>query len=78
MYKRQELLTERVSGTASSLLGLIGLTADPIKSREHILISTILYGAWQQGIDLDLPTLIQQINSPPFNQIGVMLSLIHI
>jgi hypothetical protein len=67
-----ELLTERVSGTASSLLGLIGLTADPIKSREHILISTILYGAWQQGIDLDLPTLIQQINSPPFNQIGVM------
>ncbi len=67
-----ELLTERVSGTASSLLGLIGLTADPIKSREHILISTILYGAWQQGVGLDLPTLIQQINSPPFNQIGVM------
>lgn len=67
-----ELLAERVSGTASSLLGLIGLTADPITSREHVLISTILYNAWQQGIDLDLPTLIQQINTPPFNQIGVM------
>lgn len=67
-----ELLTERVSGTAGSLLGLVGLTADPIQSREHILISTILYNAWQQGINLDLPALIQQINSPPFNQIGVM------
>ncbi|HHY11010.1 MAG TPA: ATP-binding protein [Firmicutes bacterium] len=67
-----ELLTERVTGTTSSLLGLIGITADPIQSREHILMSNILYSAWQQGIDLDLPTLIQQINAPPFNQIGVM------
>lgn len=67
-----ELLNERVSGTASSLLGLIGITADPIRSREHILISTILSHAWQRGQDLDLAALIQQINSPPVSQIGVM------
>lgn len=67
-----ELLNERVSGTASSLLGLIGITADPIRSREHILISTILSYAWQRGQDLDLAALIQQINSPPVAQIGVM------
>ncbi len=67
-----ELLNERVSGTASSLLGLVGITADPIRSREHILISTILSYAWQRGQDLDLATLIQQINSPPVGQIGVM------
>jgi hypothetical protein len=67
-----ELLGERVSGTASSLLGLIGITADPIRSREHILISTLLSHAWQGGQDLDLAGLIQGINSPPVSQIGVM------
>lgn len=67
-----ELLHDRVSGTAASLLGLIGVTADPIKSREHILISTILSQAWQQGRDLDLAALIQQIQSPPVSQVGVM------
>ena len=67
-----ELLSERVTGTTSSLLGLIGLTADPVQSREHILVSNILFTAWQHGIDLDLPTLIHQISEPPFDQIGVM------
>ncbi len=67
-----ELLSERVSGTASSLLGLLGINADPIRSREHILISTILSHAWQRGQDLDLATLIQQITTPPVSQIGVM------
>ena len=67
-----ELLSERVTGTTSSLLGLIGLTADPVQSREHILVSNILFTAWQHGIDLDLHTLIHQISLPPIDQIGVM------
>ncbi len=67
-----ELLQDRVSGTTSSLLGLIGITADPINSREHILISTIFSQAWQQGRDLDLASLIQQIHNPPITQVGVM------
>ncbi len=49
-----ELLREQVSGTAASLLGLIGLDADPISSRDHILLSTIILNTWQQGSDLDL------------------------
>jgi len=67
-----ELLQDRVNGTASSLLSLIGISADPINSREHILISTILVHSWQQGRDLDLATLIQQIHNPPVSQVGVM------
>ncbi len=67
-----ELLQDRVSGTASSLLGLIGITADPLNSREHILISNILSLAWQQGRNLDLASLIQQIHNPPITQVGVM------
>lgn len=68
----EELLREKVSGTAASLLGLVGLDADPIKSRDHILLSTIILNRWQQGADLDLAALITLIQEPPVTQIGVM------
>ena len=67
-----ELLAERVNTTATSLLGLLGIDADPIKSREHILISNILNGAWAAGKDLDIAALIQQIQSPPMTKVGVL------
>ena len=67
-----ELLTERVNTTATSLLGLLGIDPDPIKSREHILLSNILSKEWSAGRDLDIAALIQQIQSPSFNRIGVM------
>ena len=58
--------------TASSLLGLLGINADPIKSREHILISTILDQAWNKGEDQDIPKIIQQVQTPPFSKVGVL------
>ncbi|MEJ5223165.1 MAG: DUF87 domain-containing protein, partial [Anaerolineales bacterium] len=67
-----DLLRERISTTVSSLLGLIGLNADPVQSREHILLSTILDTAWRQGQDLDLAALIQQVQTPPITKIGVL------
>lgn len=67
-----EALNELASGTAASLLGLIGVDADPIKSREHILLSNILITAWGSGENLDLAGLIHMIQKPKFNQIGVM------
>ncbi|MDP1946563.1 MAG: ATP-binding protein [Nitrospirota bacterium] len=67
-----ELLRERVGTTTTSLLGLIGVEADPIKSREHILLSTILDQAWRKGQDLDLATLIQQIQTPSVSKVGVL------
>jgi hypothetical protein len=67
-----DLMRERVSTTATSLLGLAGIDADPVKSREHILISTLLDTAWRAGQDLDIAALIQQIQSPPVTKIGVL------
>ena len=67
-----ELLTERVNTTATSLLGLLGIDADPIKSREHILLSNIFSKEWSGGRDLDIAGLIQQIQSPALTRIGVM------
>jgi hypothetical protein len=67
-----ELLQERVRTTATSLLSLLGIDADPVQSREHILISTIFNHAWQNGQDLDLAALIGQIQSPPVQRVGVL------
>ena len=67
-----ELLQDRVSATVGALLGLLGIEADPLKSREHILLATLLGRAWQQGQALDLPSLIQQVQTPPVDKIGVL------
>ncbi len=67
-----ELLRERISTTVTGLLGLIGVEADPIQSREHILISTILNEKWRRLEDLDLAALIHVIQSPPVGKIGVL------
>lgn len=66
-----EAMVERVEGTVSALLGLAGIKADPIKSREHILLSTIFQNAWQQGQDMDIAKLIAAIQNPPVRTIGV-------
>jgi hypothetical protein len=67
-----ELLRERVSATVTSLLALVGTTADPLTSPEHLLLSTLLDGAWREGRDLDLAALITGTQSPPFATVGVM------
>ncbi len=68
----EELFRERINATATSLLGIIGIDADPIKSREHILVSTLLGQAWSKGQDISLDILIQQVQNPPVKKIGVM------
>jgi hypothetical protein len=67
-----DLLQERIGTTATSLLSLLGIEADPLRSREHILISKILESSWKQGQDLDLTALIQRIQTPPVTRIGAL------
>jgi hypothetical protein len=68
----RENLREQISGTVTGLLGLVGLTnLDPVRSREHILLSNIFENAWSQGKDLNLNELILQTQSPPFAKLGV-------
>lgn len=67
-----ELFRDLVGTTVTGLLGLLGIQADPIKDREHILLSTILDAAWKQGQDLDLAGLIRQIQAPPVARVGVL------
>ena len=67
-----ELLRDRVSTASTSLLALLGIDADPIQSREHILLSTLFHRAWIEGRDLDLGSLIHQIQKPPLTKVGVL------
>lgn len=72
LMEDREWMRDRVNTTSTSLLALMGIEADPIKSREHILLSTLIHRAWSAGHDLDLAMLIQQIQSPPMTRVGVL------
>jgi hypothetical protein len=66
-----EALADRAASTATSLLSLAGLDA-PLRSREHTLLATLFSEAWSNGRSLDLPAVIQQIQKPSFDKIGVV------
>jgi len=68
----EEILQERISTTVSSLLGLLGIQSDPLRGREHLLLAQIMNVAWRAGKDLDLQSLIQSIQTPPFSKVGVL------
>lgn len=67
-----ELLREQVGTAVAGLLGLVGIDADPVRSREHILLSTIVGQVWGRGEDLDLGQLIQLVQTPPVSRIGML------
>jgi len=69
--EEEEALREKVQTTVSALLGLVGIQADPVRSREHILLSNLFERAWRAGEDLDLARLITQIQDPPVRKLGV-------
>ncbi len=64
-------LRERIGATVAGLLGLVGIEADPLQSRAHILLATIFDQAWSAGRDLTLAALIQGIQKPSFDKVGV-------
>jgi hypothetical protein len=67
-----ELVAERATAASTSVLTLAGVDAEPLRSREHILLSTLLTEAWKKQQSLDLPALIAQVQAPPLQRIGVL------
>jgi hypothetical protein len=68
----QEVLADRISSVVAGLLSLLGIDADPLTSRDHILLSTILGKAWSERQDLTLSDLIHEIQQPSVTHVGVM------
>lgn len=67
----KEILREKISSTVTALLGLVGYDdIDPLRSREHILLSNIFEATWSQSKSLDLTELILQVQTPPFKKLG--------
>lgn len=72
LLEDDEALRDRILSSVSGLLGLLGIVADPIQSREHILLSTLVERAWREGRNLDMASLIHQIQKPPVERVGIM------
>ena len=72
MREDEDLFRDQISSTVTALLGLLGRDADPVKSRDHILLSTIFADAWMNGRGVDAAGLILAVQKPPFEQIGVL------
>ncbi len=61
-----------IQSTVASLMSLLSIEADPLESREFILIAQILKQAWLQGEPIDMAALITRIITPPFKKIGIL------
>ena len=66
-----EVVADEIEGYVTSLLSLVGIDADPLSSREHILLSNIIAAAWAGGETIDLPTLLGRVQQPPMRKLGV-------
>ena len=67
-----EAYRARILSAVSGLLALLQIDADPIASREHILLSTIFDSFWRNGQNIDMGTLIRSIQAPSFNKVGFL------
>mgnify|MGYP000955451160 CR=1 FL=1 len=69
--ENNEVLRERIASTITALLGLVGITdIDPLRSREHILLSNLVENAWVNKQSLTLTDLILQVQNPPMDRLG--------
>lgn len=67
-----EDLRDEIAGIVSGVLGLLGIEADPLQSREFILLSNLIETSWRQGTSLTLEGLITAVADPPFDRIGAL------
>ena len=65
-----DALRDKITSTCSGLLSMVGVDADPLQSRDHILLSTILDTQWKEGNDLDVKALIKLISKPGIDTVG--------
>jgi hypothetical protein len=66
-----ESVRDEIEGFVTSLLALVGIDADPLSSRQHILLSNLVEHAWAAGQDLDLAALVGRVLDPPMRKLGV-------
>jgi hypothetical protein len=69
---RTRALGDRVQSTARACSALVGIAGDPLRSREHMLVSSLLDARLARGQGYDLAQLIADVQKPPFDKVGVL------
>lgn len=67
-----DTFSSMINSTVMGLLALIDTKADPLSSKEYMLLATIFSYFWKKKRDLTLEELIGYIASPPFERVGVL------
>ena len=61
-----------VTAFASGVLGLAGIDADPVRSRELILLAECIGAMWEKGETARLESLVPAVAKPPFPTVGAL------
>ena len=61
-----------LKSTTTSLLSLVGIDADPLESKEYILLAQIITKSWIANENLSIESIIGKILNPSFKKIGVL------
>ena len=67
-----EARRERIESLVSAILALVGIEGEPGRSREHVLLSTILDNLWKSGQKVDFGTLVRAVPAPPIERVGFL------
>lgn len=68
----EEAMAEAADAATRGLLGLLGIEADPLTSREYLLLVQLLTNAWRGGQTPTLVDLVRQVGTPPFTSVGAL------
>lgn len=68
----QEELHDEIDSIVTALLGFVKIQADPVSSREYILLFSLVEASWRKGQALSLEALIAQVANPPIERVGAL------
>jgi hypothetical protein len=68
----EEDLRDEIWGIVAGLLGLLKVEADPLQSREAILLANLIEGGWRTGKGFSLQGLVGAVADPPFDTLGAL------
>jgi len=67
-----EAAAESVDASVRAVLGLLRIDADPVRSREYILLHQLVNLAWEKGESPSLGDLVRLSADPPFDTVGAL------
>jgi len=68
----EEDMGDEIRAIVSGILGLLKIDADPLQSREAILIANLIETEWRASRSLTLERLITSVGEPPFDRLGAL------